>query len=134
MSTGAHPFRAASPAVARVGMPAPQSEAASTDVVLEVGRLLLVRPLLLWVGLGALRRLAPPGWWRRFPYLPFPDRRLWTFRMETAYGDPQCTPSAADVVSYLEWCRATAGRPPSGTGFDPRALIGAGADHERRPG
>ena len=31
-------------------------------------------------------RLAPPGWWRRWPPVPLPDAALWRFRMETAYG------------------------------------------------
>ncbi len=71
-------------------------------------RSVLARPDLWWAGLGALRRLAPPGWWRDPPHLPRPDGRLWAFRMVTAYGSPEAEPSPADVVSYLEWCRATA--------------------------
>lgn len=67
----------------------------------------LRRPDLWWTGLGAVRRLAPPGWWRSPPHLPAPDRRLWRFRMVTAYGDPDADPTAADVISYLEWCRST---------------------------
>jgi hypothetical protein len=65
------------------------------------------RPDLWWSALGALRRLAVPGWWRRRPYLPVPDARLWDFRMLTAYGRADADPRADDVRSYLAWCRST---------------------------
>jgi hypothetical protein len=67
----------------------------------------LRRPDLWWTALGALIRLARPGWWRTGRRLPLPDARLWAFRMVTAYGDPGATPEAADVLAYLEWCRST---------------------------
>ena len=67
----------------------------------------LRRPDLWWTALGALVRLARPGWWRTGSRLPLPDARLWAFRMVTAYGDPGATPEGADVVAYLEWCRST---------------------------
>jgi hypothetical protein len=70
----------------------------------------LARPGLWWTALGVLRRLAVPGWWHEPPYLPVPDRRLWGFRMVTAYGRPDAEPVVDDVVSYLEWCRSTADR------------------------
>ncbi|CAN5129862.1 hypothetical protein BH24ACT1_BH24ACT1_04490 [soil metagenome] len=50
-------------------------------------------------------RLAPSGWWRRWPPLPLPDPTYLRFRMETAYGDPDCDPEPADVVAYLAWCQ-----------------------------
>jgi hypothetical protein len=49
-------------------------------------------------------RIARPGWWRRAPFLPLPDSLYLRFRFETAYG-PGGAPDAADVVTYLEWCR-----------------------------
>jgi hypothetical protein len=55
-----------------------------------------------------VRRLAPRWWWRTSPHLPLPDRRLWEFRMVTAYGRPDAVPERADVISFLEWCRSTA--------------------------
>jgi hypothetical protein len=61
----------------------------------------------LW--LTALRQtlvLAPPGWWRTRPWLPLPEREYLRFRMQTAYGDADRGPEPADVVTYLEWCRA----------------------------
>lgn len=50
-------------------------------------------------------RLAPPGWWRRWPPLPVPDPGYLRFRMETAYGDAGHDPEPDDVVAYLAWCR-----------------------------
>ena len=64
-----------------------------------------VRPWLWRVAVTQAWRLAPPGWWRRWPPLPLPDRDYLRFRMQTAYGDPEGGPPADDVVAYLEWCR-----------------------------
>jgi len=73
----------------------------------------LRRPDLWWTALGELRRMTPTLWWRSPPHLPVPDRRLWEFRMVTAYGQPDAAPGRADVVSFLEWCRtASAARSP----------------------
>jgi hypothetical protein len=66
----------------------------------------LRRPGLWGPAVAAIRRLAAPGWWRRSPYLPLPDGRLWAFRMVTAYGRPDAAPDPADVVSYLRWTRS----------------------------
>jgi hypothetical protein len=78
------------------------------------------RPALWGTALAAIGRLAAPGWWRRRPYLPNPDTKLWAFRMVTAYGRPDADPTPADVVSYLEWCRSVhrpaAAHRRSGTG------------------
>jgi hypothetical protein len=74
------------------------------------------RPDLWWTALGELKRLAPRLWWRTRPRLPLPDRRLWEFRMVTAYGRPDAVPDGADVISFLEWCRAVAASGPARTG------------------
>jgi hypothetical protein len=79
------------------------------DMVRPLMGTVLARPRLWWAALGALRRLAVPGWWRRAPYLPLPDARWWEFRMVTAYGRTDAHPAAEDVVSFLEWCRTTGG-------------------------
>jgi hypothetical protein len=50
--------------------------------------------------------MIAPGWWRRPPFLPVPDATYVRYRIETAYG-VRGTPNAADVISYLEWCRAS---------------------------
>ncbi|HEX3393489.1 MAG TPA: hypothetical protein VHS52_03090 [Acidimicrobiales bacterium] len=67
-----------------------------------------VRPRLWPTALVQVRRLAPPGWWRRWPPLPAPDPDWMRFRARTAYGDPDRPPEPADVVAWLEWCRTGA--------------------------
>ena len=72
-----------------------------------VVRAVALRPWLWSTALAEAVRLAPPGWWRRWPPLPRPDPSLWRFRMETAYGGSgAAVPETADVVSFLEWCGA----------------------------
>ncbi len=89
----------------------PHSGTHLVSLVSAVGR----RPDLWWTALGELRRMAPKAWWRTAPHLPLPDRRLWEFRMVTAYGSPDAAPVRSDVIAFLEWCRTTApgagGRP-----------------------
>jgi hypothetical protein len=92
-----------------------------------MAKAVLRRPDLWWAALGALGRLAAPGWWRSPPHLPLPDRRLWAFRMVTAYGSPDASPEPSDVISYLEWCRSTDRRGRTGgragsTGSSPSRL------------
>jgi len=64
------------------------------------------RPDLWTTALRQLRRLAPPGWWRRPPHLPVPDPAYLRFRFVTAYGDDGAPARPDDVITYLEWCRA----------------------------
>ncbi len=66
----------------------------------------LSHPLLWPTACAQLIRLAGRGWWRRWPFLPLPDRDYLRFRMATAYGSASRSPSGADVVSWLRWCRA----------------------------
>lgn len=66
----------------------------------------LVRPGLWATAIRQVFALAAPRWWRRPPWLPLPDSGYLGFRLTTAYGDPRAVPPAADVVGYLEWCRA----------------------------
>ena len=69
--------------------------------------LAVARHPALWpTGLAQLLRLAPAGWWRRWPPLPRPDPAYLRFRLQTQYGDPDREPEPADVVAYLEWCRS----------------------------
>lgn len=65
----------------------------------------LVRPGLWAVALRELRRMSAPGWWRRPPFLPLPDRAYLRFRLVTQYGDPEHAPEPADLVAFLTWCR-----------------------------
>jgi hypothetical protein len=67
---------------------------------------LVRRPGLWGVAATQTLRLAPPGWWRRWPPIPGPDPDYLRFRLQTAYGDPARGPEPADVLAYLEWCRS----------------------------
>lgn len=80
---------------------APGTRAWLGPVVLAVARC----PWLWATAVRQIIALAPNGWWRRRPWLPLPDPDYLQFRMVTQYGDPNHPPEAADVVSYLRWCR-----------------------------
>ena len=67
---------------------------------------LLAHPGLWLTTVVQALRLAPPGWWRRRPFLPVPDAAYLRFRMETQYGSDH-DPDPADVVTYLHWVRST---------------------------
>jgi hypothetical protein len=64
----------------------------------------LRRPELWGTAIRQSLRLARRGWWRRPPFLPLPDPAYLRFRLETQYGSDH-EPEAADVVTYLHWCR-----------------------------
>jgi hypothetical protein len=67
----------------------------------------LVRPHLWAVAVRQARRLRRRGWYRAAPFLPVPDPAYMKFRSVTAYGgDGTTPPAAADVLTYLEWCRS----------------------------
>ncbi len=68
-------------------------------------RAVLARPHLWVTALRVGRRHAPPGWWRRPPFLPLPDADWMSFRYETAFADGTGRPSPDEVVDYLEWVR-----------------------------
>lgn len=63
------------------------------------------RPDLWATAAVEVLRLAPTGWWQRWPPLPIPDRDYLRFRLVTQYGDPDHRPEPSDVVAWLEWCR-----------------------------
>jgi len=67
------------------------------------------RPSLWSTAVRQTAVLAVHGWWRRAPFLPLPDRAYLRFRMQTMYGDADRFPEPADVVAYLQWCRAWPG-------------------------
>lgn len=67
------------------------------------------RPDLWPTAVVQARRLARPGWWRRWPPLPLPDPDWMAFRLRTAYGDADRDPDPADVVAWLRWCRRSDG-------------------------
>lgn len=48
-------------------------------------------------------RFRSNDWYRRFPFLPLPDRTYLRWRMYTAYGDYDAVPPALDVERYARW-------------------------------
>ena len=65
------------------------------------------RPSLWGVAARQAQVLSRPGWWRRPPFLPVPDRAYLRFRMQTAYGgDGAGAPTPDDLVTYLRWSRS----------------------------
>jgi hypothetical protein len=74
---------------------------------LRAARAVARHPELWWTAGRQIRTLAAPGWWRRPPFLPVPPADYLRFRLQTAYGGSgDRAPDAADVVTYLRWCRA----------------------------
>ena len=67
------------------------------------------RPALWGAAVGALRRMARRGWWRRAPFLPVPGEAYWQFRLETVYGGDGSDAGLTreDVVAYLRWCQSS---------------------------
>lgn len=60
----------------------------------------------LWVhALRSSWAITPRGWWRRYPFLPIPDRSYLEFRRFTAYGSADHRLEPDDVVAFLEWSR-----------------------------
>ena len=75
--------------------------------VAVVARAVLAHPELWWASVGAVRRMARRGWWRRPPFLPLPGENYWRFRLVTANGGDGETDELApsDVIAYLRWCQ-----------------------------
>lgn len=48
-------------------------------------------------------RFRARGWYRRFPYLPLPEKTYLRWRMYTAYGNADIVPPADDIVRYARW-------------------------------
>jgi hypothetical protein len=48
-------------------------------------------------------RFRRRGWYRRFPFLPFPSKDYVRWRMHTAYGDHDAVPPIDDLVRYVRW-------------------------------
>ena len=72
-----------------------------TPVVLAVAK----RPRIWGEALRASAAMARRNWWRTPPFLPVPDREYVSWRIATAYGSSDTTPSPDDLVAYLEWRR-----------------------------
>jgi hypothetical protein len=76
---------------------------------ISAGAKLARHPSLWATALVQAGRVSRPGWWRRPPFVPIPDRDYVRFRLETQYGSADLADGAADpedLVVYLRWCRA----------------------------
>ena len=66
-----------------------------------------ITPARLSIRRNSLLRVAwrfrARRWYRRFPFLPLPDRAYLRWRMHTAYGDHEAVPPARDVERYALW-------------------------------
>jgi hypothetical protein len=74
-----------------------------TRVTLELLLRSLRRPGLAIDLLRVAWRFRARGWYRRFPFLPFPPRDYVRWRMHTAYGDHDAIPPAKDIERYARW-------------------------------
>lgn len=63
----------------------------------------LRRPRIVPHLLRAAWAFRARDWYRRPPFLPLPPRSYLRWRMETAYGDPDATPTPDEVERYLVW-------------------------------
>lgn len=61
------------------------------------------RPRLAVALARAAWRFRRRGWYKRFPFLPLPDRTYLRWRMHTAYGEHDAVPSAREVERYALW-------------------------------
>lgn len=48
-------------------------------------------------------RFRRRDWYRRFPFLPLPAPEYVRWRMHTAYGDSNATPTARELERYARW-------------------------------
>ncbi len=63
------------------------------------------KPGLIFPAIYQLYILSPESWYRKYPFLPLPDKRWLRFRMETAYGDPCYVPNPREIAKFLDWTR-----------------------------
>jgi hypothetical protein len=82
--------------------------------VVRVCASVMARPSLWGTAAREVAVLAGPGWWRRWPLLPVPAPGYLHFRLQTAYGDADRPPEAADVVTWLRWCKRMRALRPTG--------------------
>ena len=61
------------------------------------------RPSLASDLLRVAWRFRHRHWYRRFPFLPIPEREYVRWRMYTAYGDADAIPTAKELERYARW-------------------------------
>jgi len=70
---------------------------------LKIAGTVLRRPRILPHLARAAWAFRARDWYRRPPFLPLPPRSYMRWRMETAYGDPNAVPPAAELERYVLW-------------------------------
>ncbi len=76
--------------------------------LLSQGSIVIIGKPHLWkVAITQLWRIRENGWYKKFPFLPAPNKKYINFRLITAYGDegPENF-FKSDLVTYFKWCRA----------------------------
>jgi hypothetical protein len=63
----------------------------------------IINPATAAALLGVAWRFRRRAWYRRFPFMPIPDRDYVRWRMLTAYGDATAIPPSSDVIRYARW-------------------------------
>lgn len=74
-------------------------------LALAVAPRAVVSPSLALALVTALWAFRRRRWWRRFPFLPLPDRTYLRWRMYTAYGYGSAIPPVGDLVRFARWRR-----------------------------
>ncbi|MDE0138390.1 MAG: hypothetical protein OXM57_07865 [bacterium] len=62
-------------------------------------------PSLAWETIRLAAATAAPGWFRKAPFVPRPEPGYLEWRMQTAYGRPDSTPTETEVEEFLRWRR-----------------------------
>ena len=94
---------------------------------MEIARAILHHPRLWPAMARQVVKMAPNGWWRRYPYLPVPSESLWNFRLETAYGDLSAVVPEHDLAEVSAWSDSLIGN------RDPRRVLPLRSRPHREP-
>ena len=70
---------------------------------LRIAGLAIRRPRLIPYLVRAGWAFRARDWYRRPPFLPIPPRSYMRWRLETAFGDPDATPTIDELERYLVW-------------------------------
>ena len=68
-------------------------------------RVAVRHPSLAWEAIRLAAATAAPGWFRKAPFVPRPEPGYLDWRMLTAYGRPDSTPTEREVEEFLRWRR-----------------------------
>ena len=72
-------------------------------LILQLIPRLLLRPLDLVALLRMMWRFRKRDWMSHPPFLPVPSAMYLRWRMHTAYGDENASPSAEELLRFERW-------------------------------